>query len=71
MIEAGSHPGRSPIIRTFFSGNTLHIIAQDDTDKSLVEWTMILLDANTAQFNVGDGDAPMNLKPWTAERVLN
>jgi beta-lactamase regulating signal transducer with metallopeptidase domain len=71
MTEAGSQPGRSPIIRTFFSGNTLHIIAQDDKDKSLTEWAMTLVDAKTAQFSVADPNAPTNLKPWTAERVVN
>ncbi len=71
MTDAGSNPGRSPIVRTFFSGKTLHIVAQGDQDKSLVEWTMNIVDSKTAEFNVADPDAPKNFKPWTAERTSN
>lgn len=69
MIDAGSHPGRSAIVRTFFSGKTLHIVVQDDQDKSLSEWTMILVGPDKAEFNTASPDAPRNLKSWTAERV--
>lgn len=69
MTDAGGQPGRSPIIRSFFSGKTLHIVVQDDRDKSLSEWTMNLLDSKKAEFNTADPDAPKKLKPWTAERV--
>lgn len=69
MIDAGSHPGRSPIVRTFFSGKVLHIVVEDDHDKSLSEWTMKLLDSKKAEFNTADPDVPKNLKSWTAERV--
>ena len=69
MTDAGSQPGRSPIIRSFFSGKTLHIVVQDDHDKSLSEWTMNLLDSKKAEFNTADPGAPKNMKSWTAERV--
>lgn len=68
MIDAGSHPGRSAIVRTFFSGSTLHIVVQDDQDKSLSEWTMILTGPKTAEFTTADPEAPKNFKPWTAQR---
>lgn len=68
MTDAGSHPGRSAIVRTFFSGSTLHIVVQDDQDKSLSEWTMTLTGANKAEFNTADPGAPKNFKPWSAER---
>lgn len=70
MTDAGSNPGRSLIVRTFFSGKTLHIVGQGE-DKSLVEWTMNIVDSKTAEFNVADPDAPKNFKSWTAERTSN
>lgn len=69
MTDAGSEPGRSPIIRTFFSGNILHIVVQDDKDKSLSEWTMDLVAPDKAEFNTAAPDAPKNMKSWTAERA--
>ncbi len=68
MTDAGSHPGRSAIVRTFFAGSTLHIVVQDDQDKSLSEWTMTLKDGKTAEFATADPEAPKNFKPWAAER---
>ena len=69
MTDAGSHPGRSAIVRTYFAGKVLHIVVQDDQDKSLSEWTMNLVDSKTAQFNTAAPEAPKNFKPWTAERT--
>jgi beta-lactamase regulating signal transducer with metallopeptidase domain len=71
LADAGSHPGHSVIVRTFFSGKTLHIVVQDDQDKSLGEWTMNLIDSKTAEFNVADPNAPKNFRPLTAERASN
>ncbi|MHB1700071.1 MAG: TonB family protein [Acidobacteriaceae bacterium] len=68
MTDAASRPGSSPILRTFFVGKALHIVVQD-TDKSLSEWSMILLSPNQAQFSTADPDAPKNLKPWLANHV--
>lgn len=68
MADAGSHPGRSAIVRSFFAGNTLHIVVQDDQDKKLSEWTMTLKDGKTAEFTTADPEAPKNFKPWSAER---
>jgi hypothetical protein len=69
MTDAGSQPGQSPITRTFFSGKVLHIVVQDDHDKSLSEWTMTLLENKRAEFNIADPDAPKNIKPWLAQRA--
>lgn len=71
MTDAGSHPGKSAIVRTFFAGNTLHIVVQDDQDKSLSEWTMTLKGVKTAEFTTADPEAPKNFKPWIAERSTN
>ena len=69
MTDAGSHAGQSPITRSFFSGRVLHIVVQDDRDKTLAEWTMKLLDSKRAEFNTVDREAPNNLRPWIAERA--
>ncbi len=69
MTDAGSQPGQSPITRTFFAGDILHIVIQNDHDKSLSEWTMRLLDKKKAEFNTADPGAPKNVKPWPAERA--
>jgi TonB family protein len=69
MIDAGGEPGTSPILRTFFKGKVLHIVVQDQRDKSLSEWTMTLGGPNNAEFFTADPDVPKNLKPWPAERV--
>ena len=69
MIDAGSEPGRSPIVRSFFSGKALHIVVEDDHDKSMSEWTMTLVGGEKAEFNTADPGAPKGLKSWTAERV--
>ncbi len=68
MIAAKSLPGRSPIIRSFFSGGILHIIVEDGRDKSTSEWIMTLIDSKKAEFNTADPEAPKNLKPWIALR---
>ena len=68
MIAAKSLPGKSPIIRSFFSGSVLHIIVEDGRDKSTSEWTMTLIDSKKAEFNTADPEAPKNLKPWIALR---
>jgi len=69
MTDAGSHPGRSAIVRSFFAGSTLHIVVQDDHDKSLSEWAMTLTGAKTAEFTTADPESPKNFKPWAAERT--
>ncbi len=69
MTDAGSQPGQSPITRTFFAGDVLHIVVQSDHDKSLSEWTMRLLDNKKAEFNTADPGAPKSIKPWPAERT--
>ena len=69
MTDAGSEPGTSLVLRSFFAGKVLHIIVQDDRDKSLSEWTMTLLGPDKAQFDTADPSRPKNLKPWIAERA--
>ena len=68
MTDAGSHTGRSAVVRTFFAGSTLHIVVQNDQDKSLTEWTMKVTGPKSAEFATADPKAPKNFKPWTAER---
>lgn len=69
MTDAGGEPGTSLVQRTFFAGKILHIVVQDDRNKSLSEWTMTLLSPDKAQFDTADPDRPKNLKPWIAERA--
>lgn len=69
MTDAGSHPGTSPIVRSFFAGTVLHIVVQYSEDKSLSEWTMTLIAPDKAQFDTADPERPANMKPWMARRV--
>ncbi len=56
MIAAKSLPGTSPIIRSFFSGNILHIIVHG-RDRTTSEWTMLLLNSDRARFDTADPEA--------------
>jgi hypothetical protein len=69
MTDAGSHPGTSLIVRSFFAGTVLHIVVQYSEDKSLSEWTMTLIGPDKAQFDSADPTRPANMKPWMARRV--
>lgn len=71
MIDAKGLPGRSPVVRSFFSGRVLHIVVEDGHDKSMSEWTMTLVSPGSAEFNTADPEAPKRLKSWSAERVSN
>jgi TonB family protein len=69
MTDAGSQPGTSPVVRSFFAGSVLHVVVQDANDKGVEEWTMTLVGPDKAQFNSADPDRPKEMKPWIALRV--
>lgn len=68
-MDAAPEPGISPIARTFFAGNVLHIVVGDPRNKHSDEWTMTLAGPNKAEFLIAEPNLPRNRKSWIAERV--